>query len=313
MSVVELRGATVEFHVPGGLIRAVDDVTFKVDPGEIVAVVGESGCGKTTLARAILGLQPLASGTIFLNGREVDGRQLRRATEVGMVWQDPYASLDPRWTVERSSLEPGRLAGVEVDVDELLAEVGLSSAFRKRYPHQMSGGQRQRVAIARAIALRPPLVICDEPTAALDLSVRAQILNLLKQIRAQRGCAFLYISHDLTTVRFLADRVAVMYLGRIIESGPTEELFADPRHPYTQALLQSAPTLETLGQIPGAPPGELPNPIERPQGCPFSPRCPRSQKVCVQAMPAKTFEGNREYSCNFPAQSSNPNEILTAP
>src|SRR5213078_1131593 len=175
------------------------------------------------------------------------------AAKVGMVWQDPYASLDPRWRVGRSVLEPMRIMGSSGDPQAIFTEVGLAPDLTTRYPHQLSGGQRQRVAIGRALALKPPLVICDEPTAALDLSIRAQILNLLKDVQTATGCSFLYISHDLTTVRFLADRVAVMYLGRIVEEGPTEEIFSDPRHPYTRALLDSAPSIEKLMQLPEPP------------------------------------------------------------
>lgn len=300
MSVLDVRGVSVEFKSPAGTIRALDDVSLTVAAGEIVAVVGESGCGKTTLARAVLGLQPTVSGEIVLQGERLRGTPKDMSAKVGMVWQDPYASLDPRWKVARSAEEPARLAGREVDLDALFDEVGLSREHAGRFPHQMSGGQRQRVAIARAIALRPPLVICDEPTAALDLSIRAQILNLLKQIREEIGCSFLYISHDLTTVRFLADRVAVMYLGKIVEEGPTEQVFTDPRHPYTKALLESAPTLETLGHVPGAPAGELPDPHHRPSGCPFAPRCPKVQAVCAEAFPAMRSDETRRFACNFP-------------
>ena len=210
MSVLSVRDVRVEFMSPGGVVRALDGVSLDVETGEIVAVVGESGCGKTTLARAVLGLQPMSAGEITLNGRKVEGTTRTMARGVGMVWQDPYASLDPRWRVKDAITEAADLAGVPADAVELFDRVGLDQRWLDRYPHQLSGGQRQRVAIGRALAAEPPLVICDEPTAALDLSIRAQILNLLKTIQRDRGCSFLYISHDLTTVRFLADRVAVI-------------------------------------------------------------------------------------------------------
>ncbi|HLK15381.1 MAG TPA: dipeptide/oligopeptide/nickel ABC transporter ATP-binding protein, partial [Fimbriimonadaceae bacterium] len=211
--ILEINDASVLFKTAGGSIRAVDHVSLTLGRGETLAVVGESGCGKTTLARAVLGLQPLSGGHINLDGVAVQGTVRDLAAKVGMVWQDPYASLDPRWPVGKSATEPLRLLRREGTAETVLQEVGLDSSLKDRYPHQLSGGQRQRVAIGRALALKPPLVVCDEPTAALDLSIRAQILNLLKDIQAASGCSFLYISHDLMTVRFLADRVAVMYLG----------------------------------------------------------------------------------------------------
>ncbi|MFN3963509.1 MAG: ABC transporter ATP-binding protein, partial [Fimbriimonadaceae bacterium] len=226
---LKVTDAVVEF---AGGTRALDGVSMEVQPGETVAVVGESGSGKTTLARAILGLQPLKAGQVEFNGEVQTGVRARLAERIGMVWQDPYASIDPRWRVERIVREPADLMGKTLDVPALLTSVGLEPAFATRYPHEMSGGQRQRVAIARALALRPPLVICDEPTAALDLSVQAQILNLLQDIRAELGSAFLYISHDLGTVRYLADRVIVMQNGKIVEQGPSESLFENPQQPY---------------------------------------------------------------------------------
>lgn len=299
-ALLAVRDAAVEFQAPGGQIRALDGVSLEVNKGETVAVVGESGCGKTTLARAVLGLQELSGGTITLGGHEVRGVARRNAEKTGMVWQDPYASLDPRWTVGKSALEPARLCGRKIDLDALFSEVGLDPAMQSRYPHQLSGGQRQRVAIGRALALRPPLVICDEPTAALDLSIRAQILNLLKEIQKEVGCSFLYISHDLLTVRFLADRIAVMYLGKVVEEGPTEAVFQDPRHPYTKALLDSAPTLERLRELPEPLPGELPDPRVRFVGCNFEPRCPNAQDRCKTDDPGVSTEGSRCYRCHFP-------------
>jgi oligopeptide/dipeptide ABC transporter ATP-binding protein len=295
---LEVKDARVEF----GPVRAVDGVSLTVEPGETVAVVGESGCGKTTLARAVLGLQPLAAGSVFFEGNEVTHVRRGLAQSVGMVWQDPFASLDPRWRVRQVVAEPGAILGVPVDVDKVLDEVGLSQEMADRFPHQLSGGQRQRVAIGRALALRPKLVICDEPTAALDLSVQAQILNLLRDIQAELGCSFLYISHDLTTVRFLADRIAVMYMGRIVEQGPTREVFERPLHPYTKALLESAPTLERLGHLPEVAKGEIPDPRKVLVGCKFATRCPRVQDVCRQGEPAWVEAHGQCALCNFPLE-----------
>ena len=300
---VSVSGASVAFRSPGGTVRALDGVSMLVRQGETVAVVGESGCGKTTLARVILGLQPLESGSVELNGEIITQTPKRVSEKAGMVWQDPYASLDPRWPVARSALEPLKIVGREGDATDIFKEVGLDPALVGRYPHQLSGGQRQRVAIGRALALKPPLVICDEPTAALDLSIRAQILNLLKDIQRSRGCSFLYISHDLMTVRYLADRVLVMYLGRIVEEGPTEAVFGSPQHPYTKALLDSAPTLEKLRHLPKALPGELPDPRQTFKGCRFASRCPNVQPVCWDKDPSRTEEDGRAYYCFFPVNN----------
>lgn len=298
--VLTVENLSVSYRVPGGEVRALDGVSLEIFPGEIVAVVGESGCGKTTLAKAVLGLQKTSGGTITLMGDEVTGTTRNMATKVGMVWQDPYASLNPRWMVARSMLEPAALTGRSVNSSDLITEVGLDTRFAERFPHELSGGQRQRVAIGRAISLEPPLIICDEPTSALDLSIRAQILNLLKDIRKEKGCAFLYISHDLTTVRFLADRIMVMYMGRIVESGPTEEIFANPKHPYTKALLDSAPTLDKLMFLPEPLEGELPDPKIRIVGCRFASRCVRKLDICDAKDPGATLIGERTLFCHNP-------------
>lgn len=300
MSLLSVNNVSVQFPASGGVVRALDNVSLSLEPGETLAVVGESGCGKTTLARSVLGLQSLTSGAITVAGRQVKGVQSGQAETVGMVWQDPFASIDPRWKVKDVIAEPIRLAGKTVDIDRLLSDVGLDPAMGDRYPHQLSGGQRQRVAIGRALALRPPLIICDEPTAALDLSMQAQILNLLRDLQASLGCAFLYISHDLTTVRFLADRIAVMYLGRVVEEGPAEQVFTRPMHPYTTALLASAPTLDQLGTLPAAAQGEIPDPREVFAGCRFASRCTKVQDVCVAAEPQIASREQQSAACNFP-------------
>ncbi|MHB8635323.1 MAG: ABC transporter ATP-binding protein [Fimbriimonadaceae bacterium] len=298
--ILEINNASVVFKVSGGVIRAVDSVSLALGRGETLAVVGESGCGKTTLARAVLGLQKLSEGSITLDGVVVHGTARGLAAKVGMVWQDPYASLDPRWTVAKSATEPLRLLKRAGSAAAVLEEVGLDPALGSRYPHQLSGGQRQRVAIGRALALKPPLVVCDEPTAALDLSIRAQILNLLKDIQDASACSFLYISHDLMTVRFLADRVAVMYLGAIVEEGPAEAIFSDPRHPYTRALLDSAPTLERLMDLPEPMLGDVPDPRFLPNGCRFASRCVRRQAHCEEFDPPVSVDGDRRFRCHFP-------------
>lgn len=294
----------VHFRSPGGEVRALDGVSLAVERGETLAVVGESGCGKTTLARVILGLQQKVSGKVFFEGQEVWGTFPGIAEKIGMVWQDPFASLDPRWKVGKSALEPLAISGNKAAPGDLFEEVGLSRDLVSRYPHQLSGGQRQRVAIGRALSTKPPLVICDEPTAALDLSIRAQILNLLRDLQAKVHCSFLYISHDLTTVRFLADRVAVMYLGRIVEIGKTEDIFNDPRHPYTKALLDSAPSIEKLMQLPDAPEGEIPDPRTRFKGCRYASRCPRATQLSLEQDPPATIEGDRTYYCHHPVRTN---------
>lgn len=303
-ALLEIVDVAVEFSVPGGSVRAIDGVSLQVDPGEILAVVGESGCGKTTLARAVLGLQTTSKGTISVGNELVTGPSKRIAEQVGMIWQDPNASLDPRWPVGRSVLEPLALLGKQGDPRRIFEEVGLDPDFVTRYPHELSGGQRQRVAIGRALSLKPSLIICDEPTAALDLSVRAQILNLLKDVQQKHHCAFLYISHDLTTVRFLADRVAVMYLGRIVEEGKAEQVFAAPKHPYTVALLESAPNLEKLMYLPEPPSGEIPDPRVKFQGCRYAGRCKNVQSVCSQTDPVETTGSQQRFFCHFPMKSS---------
>jgi oligopeptide/dipeptide ABC transporter ATP-binding protein len=301
--ILRVEDVHVRFATGDGEVRALDGVSLEVRAGETLAVVGESGCGKTTLARAVLGLQPIAAGSITLLGERVTEPRRDMAARVGMVWQDPYASLNPRWKVGRSAEEPARLVNRPVATGEIFREVGLDERFIDRYPHQLSGGQRQRVAIGRALALKPPLVICDEPTAALDLSVRAQILNLLKDVQSAQALSYLYISHDLTTVRYLADRIAVMYLGRIVETGPSEEVFRDPRHPYTRALLDSAPTLERLMHLPDAPPGEIPDPRTRFAGCRYAGRCPNAQDLCRSNDPDEKRVGPRSFWCHFPVST----------
>ncbi len=245
-SLLKIEDLVVEYPGAHGPFQALKGVSLDISHGQTVAVVGESGCGKTTLARTVLGLQKAKSGTITFNAPQA--RIL--AERIGMVWQDPYASLDPRWTIGRALEEPMRLAKRKGDVGELLEMVGLSREMANRFPHQLSGGQRQRAAIGRALALRPPLLICDEPTAALDLSIQAQILNLLRDIQSETCCSIMYISHDLETVRFIAKNIVVMRAGEIVERGSSEQVFADPQHPYTRKLLASALTLENLGHLP---------------------------------------------------------------
>jgi peptide/nickel transport system ATP-binding protein len=310
-NVLEADDVCVSFNVPGGAIRAVDGVSFRVAAGETLAVVGESGCGKTTLAKATLGLEPLVRGEIRVQDETVGPSLKGLAGRVGIVWQDPYASLDARWRIGNSIGEPisvnpevfrARFPGCDPAdrITEVMRAVGLDPEMARRFPHQLSGGQRQRVAVARALVLDPPLVLCDEPTAALDLSIRAQILNLLKEIQERLGCAYLYISHDLTTVRYIADRVAVMYLGKFVEVGDTESVFAQPRHPYTRALLDSAPTLATLGRLPTVLPGEIPDPREVQKGCPFKARCSYKSEQCETKFPDEATVGSQSYFCHHP-------------
>ena len=290
------RGIEVHFASAGGAIRAVDGVDLDLFPGETLAVVGESGCGKSTLARALIGLQPLTSGAVRFGAQQVNGssraalRPLRR--EMQLVFQDPYASLNPRLTVSAIIEEPLLLheRATRRNADEkicaLLEQVGLDPALRRRYPHEFSGGQRQRISIARALAVEPKVLLCDEVTSALDVSVQAQILELLKGLQEKLGLSYLFITHDLGVVRFIADRVMVMYVGQVVELRETERLFEEPAHPYTQGLLASVPELRAAGAKRDRPiGGEVPSPARPPSGCRFHPRCPKAFERCPQELP----------------------------
>jgi oligopeptide/dipeptide ABC transporter ATP-binding protein len=279
-------------------LDAVAGVSFALQAGETYALVGESGSGKTTLARGIAGFVPLATGSVILSGEKISGlpeRRLRRfRREIGMIFQDPVGSLSPRLSIRSNIAEPFRVHGAGGDIDRkvarLLDEVGLPAAFGSRYPHQLSGGQLRRVGVARALALRPKLVIADEPTAGLDVSVQGEVLNLLNELQAALGITLLIITHNLNVVRHIADRLAVMYLGRIVEEGPTAAIFSRPRHRYTEALLSANPEpdpdarrkrIEIVGDVPSL--------FHRPSGCEFHPRCSFALERCHAERPPKTL------------------------
>ncbi len=277
---------------PTGSVQAVDGLSFDIHPGETLGLVGESGSGKTTTSRMLIRLLDPTRGSIRFAGNEISGlrgkglQALRR--EMQIVFQDPFGSLDPRMTARRIISEPlvveGRLSASQrrARVDELMQMVGLPAAFADRYPHQFSGGQRQRIGIARALALTPRFLVCDEAVSALDLSVQAQIVNLLKDLQRDLDLTILFVAHDLQVVRHISDRVAVMYLGRIVELAPTKELYARPAHPYTRMLLGAAPSLRRKAETGIAPPpsSEIPSPLSPPSGCHFHPRCPLATDLC---------------------------------
>jgi peptide/nickel transport system ATP-binding protein len=316
--VVEVEGASRHFDVsapwlnrvlerkPRQVLRAVDGVSFVIRKGETLGLVGESGSGKSTVARLLVGLYRLTSGTIRIEGMPVEslhkaeGRSLRR--RVQMIFQDPYASLNPRWRVGRIIAEPLVVHGVELEregagksprdpaglrarVDALLTQVGLSPADRSKFPHQFSGGQRQRISIARALATNPDFLICDEPTSALDVSVQAQVLNLMKDLQRSLGLTYLFISHNLAVVRHVADRVGVMYCGRIVELADKHAIFGEPQHPYTRLLLDAIPDLEMTERDRSGVAGEVPNPLSPPAGCTFHPRCAHANARCQTSVP----------------------------
>ena len=262
------------------LLRAVDGVTLEVRHGETLALVGESGCGKSTVARLMVGLDAPSGGRIEFHGQR---RQ--------MIFQSPYASLNPRWRVRDIVAEPirvlrlARTAEVDGRVAQLLAQVGLAAEDGERYPHEFSGGQRQRISIARALSGEPDLLVCDEPTSALDVSVQAQILNLMADLQRRLALTYVFISHNLAVVSQIADRVGVMYLGRLVELAPAGELFSRPRHPYTRMLLEAVPQIERTGEPRTPVAGEVPNPLAPPPGCSFHPRCPHADERCRRERP----------------------------
>jgi oligopeptide transport system ATP-binding protein len=313
VNVVKYFGAGV-----GSSVKAVDGVSFDVLPGETVGLVGESGCGKSTLGRLITQLLPVTSGEVFLDGVDITrlhGEKLRQQRkQLQMIFQDPYASLDPRMTVGDIIAEPlvnfkmikGRAK--DARVQELLRTVGLNPYFNNRYPHEFSGGQRQRIGIARALALNPKLIICDEPVSALDVSIQAQIINLLEDLQREFNLTYLFIAHDLSVVRHISNRVMVMYLGKIVEVAPSEDLYTSQEHPYTRALLSSIPVpdprIESKRRLVELS-GEIPSPLNPPSGCRFHTRCPIAQVpgVCADVEPPLELKGDGHLAaCHFSEQ-----------
>jgi peptide/nickel transport system ATP-binding protein len=279
---------------PRALLKAVDGVSFSIARGETLGLVGESGCGKSTVARLIVGLYRPTRGEIRYAGRRIDaeGADPAERRDMQMIFQDPYASLNPRWRVVDIVAEPLRTrrlgesaAAIDARVASLLEQVGLARADGAKFPHQFSGGQRQRISIARALAGNPAFLVCDEPTSALDVSVQAQVLNLMRRLQRELGLTFLFISHNLAVVHHIADRVGVMYLGKIVELAPTQRLFARPQHPYTRMLLDAVPDLALTGKPRTAVAGEVPNPLDPPPGCTFHPRCPFANERCRHEVP----------------------------
>jgi peptide/nickel transport system ATP-binding protein/oligopeptide transport system ATP-binding protein len=322
-NLVEVRNLVKHFPIMKGIIfrkqiaavHAVDDVSFDVRRGETLGLVGESGCGKSTTARLVSRLIDPTSGTISFDGQDItklsrrELRPLRR--EVQMVFQDPYSSLNPRKSVGAIIGEPLRIHKVLTDakqrrtrVQELMERVGLNPEHYNRYPHEFSGGQRQRIGVARAIALDPKLIIADEPVSALDVSIQAQVLNLLRDLQRDMGLTIVFIAHDLSVVRHMCDRIAVMYLGKIVEVASADELYGHPRHPYTGALLRAVPVPDptmhetTAGRVLA---GDIPSPTSPPPGCRFHTRCPKAQDLCKQTEPLlEPQEGGNVAACHFP-------------
>ncbi len=305
VNLLEVQNLKVHFPVKQGLfarvkahVKAVDGVSFSVAPGETVGLVGESGCGKTTLGRAIIRLLDPTAGSVKFNGEDIaglSGGELRkRRRQFQMIFQDPYGSLNPRMTV-------GQIIGEAIDIHklapspearaqrigQLLKDVGLDPMHAERYPHEFSGGQRQRIGIARALAVEPKLIVCDEPVSALDVSVQAQIINLLQDLQREHGMAYLFIAHDLAVVEHISRRVLVMYLGRVVEQAEAKTLLRDPKHPYTQALISAVPVVDPDSKRQRIVlPGDVPSPINPPSGCPFHPRCPVAEARCKTEVPA---------------------------
>ena len=321
---LELRHVVKEFPVTAGAVlqrkvgsvKAVSDVSFSIEQGETFGLVGESGCGKTTIGRLIVGLEKLTAGEIWFEDQEIsrlrgaDFRRMRR--DMQLMFQDPYASLDPRMRVGGIIREPLTIQRIgdrqEQDsrVRQLLQEVGLSPKSVELYPHEFSGGQRQRIGLARALALNPKLIVADEPVSALDVSIRSQILNLMNSLQETHGLTYLVISHDLSVVKYLSDRIGVMYLGKMVEISPSEEIYERPVHPYTLGLIHAIPEpdpkRERSKQIQPIT-GELPSALNPPSGCRFRTRCPRAQEICAQEEPPLRPFGDRHLAaCHFPLQ-----------
>ncbi len=293
---------------PKQLLHAVNDITFSIAQGETFALVGESGCGKSTVARLLVGLYAPSKGSVALAGNDVSALKtnLKLRRDAQMIFQDPYASLNPRWRVADIIAEPLLLHGLAANktaahakAGELLTLVGLSANDASKYPHQFSGGQRQRISIARALATEPAFLVCDEPTSSLDVSVQAQVLNLLKDLQTRLGITVLFISHNLQVVHHVADRIGVMYLGELVEIAPKADLFANPKHPYTRMLLDAIPDMAMSGKARVPVAGEVPNPLNPPSGCAFHPRCPQATERCQREAPVARTLGTAMVACHW--------------
>ena len=312
---LKAEGLVKNFHVPGGVVSSVAGVDLEIYRGETLALVGESGCGKSTLGRLLLHLIEPTAGKVIFDGADLgamSARELRAIRQrMQIIFQDPFSSLNPRMKVGKIIEEPMKIHGLypdkkerEAKVRELMEHIGIRPEYYNRYPHQFSGGQRQRVGIARALALHPELVVCDEPVSALDVSIQAQILNLLRDLQQDFHLTYLFISHDLSVVRYIADRVCVMFLGRICEIGEAEQIYSHPRHPYTKFLMESVPLPDPdlRKEDRDLLPGEVPSPIAPPSGCRFHTRCPYAQPICAQEPPPafRDLGGGHCCACHFP-------------
>ena len=290
---------------PKAFLHAVSDVSFEIEEQSVYALVGESGSGKSTIGKIVVTLLPPSGGAVEIEGvdlfRDADRQRVEQIrTDIQMVFQDPYASLNPRWRVRDIIAEPVTARGGDAKglAERLLEQVGLSAGDADKYPHEFSGGQRQRICIARALASEPKLIVCDEPTSALDVSVQAQVLNLMSDLREEFGLTYLFISHDLTVVEHMADRIGVLYLGRLVEEAPRDSIFSDPKHPYTQMLFAAAPKLDAFGREVEPPKGEIPDPINPPSGCAYHPRCPFAIARCTLERPEMRQVGGSRVACH---------------
>lgn len=309
-TILEVKHLKKYFETKAGLLHAVDDVSFSVEKGETLGVVGESGCGKSTLGRTIQHLLDATDGAILFKGRDVTHLSKRETQdfmkEVQMIFQDPYSSLNPRMTVKQIIMEPLLIDGMkkkeaEAKVREMMETVGLDTRFENAYPNELDGGRRQRIGIARALILKPDFIICDEPVSALDVSIQAQILNLMQDLQEQLGLTYIFVTHDLSVVKHISNKIAVMYLGNLVEYSETEDLFANPAHPYTRALLASVPTidLEKAQEIQTIA-GEITSPINPKPGCRFAARCPHAMEVCFARQPEMhEVSGNHLVACHL--------------
>ncbi len=296
-------------RLPKRLLTAVSDVSFDIPERTTYALVGESGSGKSTIGKMVVGLLRPSDGNVEIEGvdlaTESDETTIERIrSDIQMIFQDPFASLNPRWRVGDIITEPVAARGGDTEglAARLLEQVGLSAEDASKYPHQFSGGQRQRICVARALASEPKLIVCDEPTSALDVSVQAQVLNLMSDLKDEHGLTYLFISHDLTVVRHMADTIGVLYLGRLLEEAPPDALFTEPAHPYSAMLIDAAPRLDAFGREVVPPEGEIPDPIDPPTGCAFHPRCPIATDICKQERPPLEAFGAGRVACHHAGQ-----------